>query len=48
MSAASAASDAVLALRSRVGQVRALQEWYEQTGVGERWLGPKGLGLASA
>jgi carbamoyl-phosphate synthase large subunit len=48
MSAASAACDAVLALRSRVGQVRSLQEWYEQTGVAERWLSPKGLGLATA
>jgi carbamoyl-phosphate synthase large subunit len=48
MSAASAACDAILALRSREGQVCALQEWYEQTGVAERWLGPKGLGLASA
>jgi carbamoyl-phosphate synthase large subunit len=48
MSAASAACDAVLALRSRVGQVRSLQEWYEQTGAAERWLGPKGLGLSTA
>jgi carbamoyl-phosphate synthase large subunit len=48
MSAASAACDAVLALRSRVGQVRSLQEWYEQTGVAERWLGAKGLGLSTA
>ena len=31
MSAASAASDAVLALRSREGTVRCLQEWYEST-----------------
>jgi carbamoyl-phosphate synthase large subunit len=38
MSAASAASDAVLALRSREGQVRCLQEWYELSGVGERGL----------
>lgn len=29
MSAASAACDAVLALRSRTGSVRSLQEWYE-------------------
>jgi len=47
MSAASAACDAVLALRSRVGQVRALQEWYEETGVADRWLREKGLGLTA-
>jgi len=46
MSAASAACDAILALRSREGQVRCLQEWYEMTGAAERWLGRKGLGLA--
>jgi carbamoyl-phosphate synthase large subunit len=46
MSAASAACDAVLALRSREGQVRCLQEWYEMTDAAERWLGRKGLGLA--
>jgi carbamoyl-phosphate synthase large subunit len=33
MSAASAACDAVLALRSRKGTVRCLQEWYERAGV---------------
>ncbi|MDH3199136.1 MAG: carbamoyl-phosphate synthase large subunit, partial [Candidatus Krumholzibacteria bacterium] len=38
MSAASAACDAILALRSREGQVRCLQEWYELSGVAERWL----------
>jgi carbamoyl-phosphate synthase large subunit len=42
MSAASAASDAILALRSREGQVRCLQEWYEQSGVGERWPASSG------
>ncbi|HUL50670.1 MAG TPA: carbamoyl-phosphate synthase large subunit [Gemmatimonadales bacterium] len=31
MSAASAASDAILALRSRAGSVRSLQEWHEKT-----------------
>jgi carbamoyl-phosphate synthase large subunit len=46
MSAASAACDAVLALRSREGQVRCLQEWYEMTGSAERWLARRGLGLA--
>jgi carbamoyl-phosphate synthase large subunit len=30
MSAASAACDAILALKSRVGEVRCLQEWYER------------------
>jgi carbamoyl-phosphate synthase large subunit len=48
MSAASAACDAILALRSREGQVRALQEWYEQTGMAERWLGGRGFGLTVA
>ncbi|MDH4350243.1 MAG: carbamoyl-phosphate synthase large subunit [Gemmatimonadota bacterium] len=48
MSAASAACDAILALRSREGQVRCLQEWYEMTGVAERWLKQKGLGLIDA
>jgi carbamoyl-phosphate synthase large subunit len=38
MSAASAACDAVLALRSRKGTVRALQEWYQLT-VGAKWAG---------
>jgi len=33
MSATSAACDAVLALRSRQGTVRCLQEWYETTGL---------------
>ncbi|HKI96522.1 MAG TPA: carbamoyl-phosphate synthase large subunit [Gemmatimonadales bacterium] len=33
MSATSAACDAVLALRSRQGSVRCLQEWYEMTGL---------------
>jgi carbamoyl-phosphate synthase large subunit len=32
MSAANAACDAILALRSRRGNVRCLQEWYEQVG----------------
>ena len=31
MSAASAACDAIIAMRSRVGEVRPLQEWYELT-----------------
>jgi carbamoyl-phosphate synthase large subunit len=39
MSAANAACDAILALRSREGQVRCLQEWYQTTGMAERWLG---------
>jgi carbamoyl-phosphate synthase large subunit len=38
MSAANAACDAILALRSREGQVKSLQEWYEATGMAERWL----------
>jgi carbamoyl-phosphate synthase large subunit len=43
MSAAAAASDAILALRSREGQVRCLQEWYELSGVGDRWLRSSGV-----
>jgi carbamoyl-phosphate synthase large subunit len=39
MSAANAACDAILALRSREGQVRCLQEWYETTGMAQRWVG---------
>ena len=31
MAAASAACDAIIALRSRVGEVRPLQEWHELT-----------------
>jgi carbamoyl-phosphate synthase large subunit len=42
MSAAAAASDAILALRSREGQVRCLQEWYELSGVAGRWLARSG------
>jgi carbamoyl-phosphate synthase large subunit len=43
MSAASAACDAVLALRSRRGTVRCLQEWYSQQAVdGRRWKGMEG------
>ncbi len=34
MSAASAACDAIIALRSRAGSVRSLQEWHEKTTVG--------------
>ena len=34
MSAASAACDAIIALRSRTGSVRSLQEWHEKTTVG--------------
>jgi len=33
MSAASAACDAIIALRSRTGSVRSLQEWHERTTV---------------
>jgi carbamoyl-phosphate synthase large subunit len=47
MSAANAACDAILALRSREGQVRCLQEWYQTTGMAGRWLRPEG-GLFSA
>jgi carbamoyl-phosphate synthase large subunit len=36
MSAASAACDAIIALRSRRGSVRSLQEWHESTNVGSR------------
>jgi len=43
MSAASAACDAVLALRSRRGTVRCLQEWYQYTtGDGGRWKAMEG------
>jgi carbamoyl-phosphate synthase large subunit len=35
MSAAAAASDAILALRSREGQVRCLQEWYQLSSLSE-------------
>ncbi|PYO39491.1 MAG: carbamoyl phosphate synthase large subunit [Gemmatimonadetes bacterium] len=35
MSAASAACDAIIALRSRTGSVRSLQEWHEKTIVGK-------------
>jgi carbamoyl-phosphate synthase large subunit len=45
MSAANAACDAILALRSREGQVRCLQEWYEVTGTADRWLRARGLGV---
>jgi carbamoyl-phosphate synthase large subunit len=34
MSAASAACDAIIALRSRTGSVRSLQEWHEKAIVG--------------
>jgi len=40
MSAASAACDAILALRSRAGMVRCLQEWYE---VARAALDPSGM-----
>ena len=43
MSAASAACDAILALRSREGTVRCLQEWYEVSGIG-RLGGPLAFG----
>jgi len=36
MSAASAACDAIIALRSRRGSVRSLQEWHESTSIGSR------------
>jgi carbamoyl-phosphate synthase large subunit len=39
MSAASAACDAIIALRSRTGSVRSLQEWHEKTTVENRPLG---------
>src|SRR3989442_9221417 len=35
MSAASAACDAIIALRSRIGSVRSLQEWHAKTSVGK-------------
>ena len=35
MSAASAACDAIIALRSRIGSVRSLQEWHARTSVGK-------------
>jgi carbamoyl-phosphate synthase large subunit len=37
MSAASAACDAIIALRSRTGSVRSLQEWYEKTTGANQW-----------
>ncbi|HYS60335.1 MAG TPA: carbamoyl-phosphate synthase large subunit, partial [Gemmatimonadales bacterium] len=40
MSAASAACDAIIALRSRTGSVRSLQEWHERTTVENRPPGP--------
>jgi carbamoyl-phosphate synthase large subunit len=40
MSAASAACDAIIALRSRTGSVRSLQEWHEKV-TGERAIGEK-------
>ena len=39
MSAASAACDAIIALRSRTGSVRSLQEWHERTTVQSRTPG---------
>ncbi len=42
MSAASAACDAIIALRSRRGSVRSLQEWHEKTNVGNREPAPIG------
>jgi carbamoyl-phosphate synthase large subunit len=38
ISAASAACDAILARRSRKGQVRCLQDWYETRPEAERWV----------
>ncbi|MGH7644628.1 MAG: carbamoyl-phosphate synthase large subunit [Gemmatimonadales bacterium] len=44
MSAASAACDAIIALRSRTGSVRSLQEWHEKTTAGSEPLdAPSGL-----
>ncbi len=40
MSAASAACDAIIALRSRTGSVRSLQEWHERTTVENQPPGP--------
>jgi carbamoyl-phosphate synthase large subunit len=40
MSAASAACDAIIALRSRRGSVRSLQEWHESTNLGNREPAP--------
>jgi len=45
MSAASAACDAIIALRSRKGSVRSLQEWHESTSLGNT---PAPRGTASA
>src|SRR6266550_2891589 len=45
MSAASAACDAIIALRSRTGSVRSLQEWHERTTVENR---PPGGQIATA
>ncbi|HEX4575257.1 MAG TPA: carbamoyl-phosphate synthase large subunit [Gemmatimonadales bacterium] len=41
MSAASAACDAIIALRSRTGRVRSLQEWHEKTTVAKRSPGAR-------
>src|SRR5438445_642588 len=46
MSAASAACDAIIALRSRTGSVRSLQEWHERTTVENRPPGPAEAGFA--
>jgi carbamoyl-phosphate synthase large subunit len=47
MSAASAACDAIIALRSRTGSVRSLQEWHEKTnGVKSPTVGQGGAGGA--
>jgi carbamoyl-phosphate synthase large subunit len=45
MSAASAACDAIIALRSRRGSVRSLQEWHESKSVGSR---PPGVSAPAA
>ncbi len=47
MSAASAACDAVLALKSRDGRVCCLQEWYEIAGVGRRWFSEGGVAAST-
>jgi carbamoyl-phosphate synthase large subunit len=47
MSAASAACDAIIALRSRTGSVRSLQEWYERTTGANQWVTAARVGGAA-
>jgi len=47
MSAASAACDAIIALRSRIGSVRSLQEWHERAN-GVKWATGGQVAAASA